>query len=77
MLAPGYRADVNVIDFEHVDIDRPEMVYDLPAGAGRMVQHSTGYLETIVAGETVVDHGELTDARPGQLIRGPQSAPAP
>jgi N-acyl-D-aspartate/D-glutamate deacylase len=74
VLAPGYRADVNVIDFEHVDLDRPEMVYDLPAGAGRMVQHSTGYLETIVAGETVVDHGELTDARPGQLIRGPQVA---
>jgi N-acyl-D-aspartate/D-glutamate deacylase len=75
VLAPGYRADVNVIDFEHVDIDRPEMVYDLPAGAGRMVQHSTGYLETLVAGETVVDHGELTDARPGRLIRGPQPSP--
>jgi len=76
VLAPGYRADVNVLDFEHVDIDRPEMVYDLPAGAGRMVQHSTGYIETLVAGETVVDHGELTDARPGRLIRGPQAAPA-
>ena len=75
VLAPGYRADVNVIDFDHVDIDRPEMVYDLPAGAGRMVQHSTGYLETIVAGETVVANGELTDARPGRLIRGPQARP--
>jgi len=40
------------------------------------VQHSTGYIETLVAGETVVDHGELTDARPGRLIRGPQAAPA-
>jgi len=75
VLAPGYRADVNVIDFERVDIDRPEMVYDLPAGAGRMVQHSTGYVETLVAGETVVASGELTDARPGRLIRGPQAAP--
>jgi N-acyl-D-aspartate/D-glutamate deacylase len=75
VLAPGYRADVNVIDFEHVDIDRPEMVYDLPAGAGRMVQHAQGYVETIVAGETVVAGGELTDARPGRLIRGPQATP--
>jgi N-acyl-D-aspartate/D-glutamate deacylase len=77
VLAPGHRADVNLIDFERLDIDRPEMVYDLPAGAGRMVQHSTGYVETIVAGETVVDHGELTDARPGRLLRGPQAAPTP
>ena len=66
---------MNVIDFERLDIDRPEMVYDLPAGAGRMVQHSTGYLETLVAGETVVAGGELTDARPGRLIRGPQATP--
>jgi N-acyl-D-aspartate/D-glutamate deacylase len=75
VLAPGYRADVNVIDFEHVALDRPEMVYDLPAGAGRMVQHSTGYVETLVAGETVVADGELTDARPGRLIRGSQAGP--
>jgi N-acyl-D-aspartate/D-glutamate deacylase len=75
VLAPGYRADVNVIDFERLDIDRPQMVHDLPAGAGRMVQHSSGYVETIVAGETVVADGELTDARPGRLVRGPQSAP--
>src|SRR4029078_6838219 len=75
VLAPGYRADVNVIDFEHVDIDRPEMVYDLPAGAGRMVQHATGYRETLVAGETVVADGELTDGPPRRLIRGPQPSP--
>ena len=43
------------------------MVYDLPAGAGRMVQRADGYVETIVAGETVVADGELTDARPGRL----------
>src|SRR5262249_41835787 len=74
VLAPGYRADVNVIDFDHLDIDRPEMVYDLPARAGRMVQHSPGYIETIVAGETVVHRGELPDFRPGRLVRGPQRA---
>jgi N-acyl-D-aspartate/D-glutamate deacylase len=40
-----------------------------------MVQHATGYRETLVAGETVVADGELTDARPGRLIRGPQPSP--
>ena len=46
---------------------------DLPAGAGRLVQRSEGYVETIVAGETVVADGELTDARPGALVRGPRA----
>jgi N-acyl-D-aspartate/D-glutamate deacylase len=45
-------------------------VTDLPAGAGRLVQHADGYVETIVAGETVVAGGELTDAMPGRLVRG-------
>jgi N-acyl-D-amino-acid deacylase len=74
-LAPGYRADLNLIDLEHLALPRPELVRDLPAGAGRMVQRSTGYVATIVAGETVVDAGVLTDARPGALIRGARPAP--
>jgi N-acyl-D-amino-acid deacylase len=73
VLAPGYKADVNLIDFDNVGIDRPVMVYDLPADAGRMVQHSRGYIATMVSGEIVVEEGELTDARPGRLVRGPQS----
>jgi N-acyl-D-aspartate/D-glutamate deacylase len=73
VLAPGRRADVNVIDFEHLALRHPELVHDLPAGAGRLVQRSTGYVETIVAGQTVVAGGELTDARPGHLVRGPRS----
>ncbi len=75
VLAPGIRGDVNVIDFEHVGIQAPEMVFDLPAGAGRMIQRSTGYVATVVAGETVVEGGECTDAMPGALVRGPQAAP--
>jgi len=51
----------------------PEQVHDLPAGAGRLVQRSEGYVETMVAGETVVADGELTDARPGALVRGPRA----
>jgi N-acyl-D-aspartate/D-glutamate deacylase len=73
VLAVGMRADVNVIDLERLDLRYPELVNDLPAGAGRLVQRSDGYLATLVAGETVVDQGELTDARPGALVRGPRS----
>ena len=64
------RADLNLIDFDRLRLLRPERVEDLPAGAGRLVQRSTGYVETIVAGDTVVADGELTDARPGSLVRG-------
>jgi N-acyl-D-aspartate/D-glutamate deacylase len=72
VLAPGKRADVNVVDLERLDLRYPELVNDLPAGAGRLVQRSDGYVATMVAGETVVDAGELTDARPGTLVRGPR-----
>ena len=69
-LEVGHRADLNLIDFDQLGLLHPELVNDLPGGAGRLVQRSTGYVETIVAGETVVDRGELTDARPGTLVRG-------
>jgi N-acyl-D-aspartate/D-glutamate deacylase len=69
-LTPGKRADVNLVDFDALRLLYPERVTDLPAGAGRLVQRAEGYVETIVAGETVVDGGELTDAMPGRLIRG-------
>ena len=74
VLEPGYRADINVIDFDRLRLLHPERVTDLPAGAGRLVQRSEGYVETIVSGQTVVADGEPTDARPGGLVRGPRSA---
>jgi N-acyl-D-aspartate/D-glutamate deacylase len=69
VLAPGRRADLNVIDHDALALEPPELVHDLPAGAGRLVQRSRGYVETLVAGTTVVARGELTDARPGALVR--------
>jgi N-acyl-D-amino-acid deacylase len=68
-LEPGRRADVNVIDMDRLRLCYPERVTDLPAAAPRLIQRSEGYVETIVAGETVVSGGELTDARPGRLVR--------
>ena len=73
VIAPGYKADFNVIDFENLSLRRPEMAYDLPAGARRLLQKSRGYDATIVSGEVVMRDGEATSARPGRLIRGAQS----
>jgi len=69
LLAPGAFADVNVIDLEGLDLRTPEMACDLPLGAGRFVQRVHGYDYTLVNGQVLVDHDELTDARPGQLVR--------
>jgi N-acyl-D-aspartate/D-glutamate deacylase len=69
-LVPGKKADVNIIDFENLGLERPTLVADLPGGAKRLVQHSTGYLATINRGEVTLDHGEDTGARPGVLVRG-------
>jgi N-acyl-D-aspartate/D-glutamate deacylase len=72
VLAPGYRADVNVIDLDGLVLHRPEMVYDLPGGARRLMQTADGYDATIVAGEVVMRAGADTGARPGKLVRGAQ-----
>ena len=76
VIAPGYKADFNVIDFENLSLRRPVMTYDLPGGARRLIQRATGYDATIVAGEIVMQNGEVTDARPGQLLRGARPSPA-
>ena len=75
MLAPGYRADVNLIDFEHLTARRPEIVHDLPAGGRRLVQTADGYVATLVAGEITYENGEAVGPLPGRLVRGPQGAP--
>jgi len=73
-LAPGLRADVNVIDLENLRIDPPEMVFDLPASSRRLVQRGAGYRMTVQHGEVIFEDGEPTGALPGQLIRGAQAA---
>ena len=70
VLAPGRRADLNVIDFERLRLVPPEQVHDLPGGAGRLVQRSEGYVATFVDGVQSIDDGERTDALPGRLVRG-------
>jgi N-acyl-D-aspartate/D-glutamate deacylase len=70
VLAPGRRADLNVIDFDALRLDLPQLVHDLPGGARRLVQQAHGYLATVVAGEVTFRDGEDTGARPGRLVRG-------
>jgi len=69
VLAEGKFADVNVIDFENLSLPQPEYVNDLPNGAGRYIQGSSGYDYTIVNGEVFMDHGEHTGTLAGRLIR--------
>ena len=76
VLAPGYRADLNVIDLDGLALHRPEMHYDLPAQGKRLLQRADGYSHTFVAGVETYADGEPTGALPGKLIRGAQPAPA-
>ena len=75
VLAPGMKADVNLIDFEGLHLHAPEMVHDLPAGGRRLIQKVDGYRATICSGEVIFENGEPTGALPGKLVRGPQAAP--
>ena len=75
LLAPGMKADLNVIDFDALSIRKPEMRYDLPAGGKRLVQRARGYRYTIVSGVVVMQNDEPTGENPGALVRGAQPAP--
>jgi N-acyl-D-aspartate/D-glutamate deacylase len=75
VLAPGYKADVNVIDFDRLRLGAPRIVADLPAGGKRLMQDAHGYLHTFVSGVEVYAGGEPTGELPGRLVRGAQACP--
>ena len=75
VIAPGYRADLNVIDYDHLALHAPQVAYDLPAGGRRLTPRASGYAATIVAGQVTYREGEATKALPGRLVRGAQAAP--
>jgi N-acyl-D-aspartate/D-glutamate deacylase len=74
LLRAGYKADVNVIDFDALHLGPPRVSYDLPAGGRRMTQAASGYAATIVNGVTIQRDGTPTGALPGRLIRGARQA---
>ena len=75
-IALGYKADLNVIDHAALQVHKPVITHDLPAGGRRLDQTADGYVATIVSGEVIAENGVPTDARPGKLIRGRQPVPA-
>jgi N-acyl-D-aspartate/D-glutamate deacylase len=75
LLAPGYLADINVIDLDRLKLGRPWLAFDLPAGGKRLLQKADGYDVTIKSGEITFRGGVLQAARPGRLVRGPQAEP--
>ncbi len=75
-IAPGLKADLNVIDLDALTLHAPTMAFDLPAGGKRLLQRAVGYRHTFVSGEEVYAEGEHTGALPGRLVRGAQPAPA-
>ncbi len=71
-LEPGMLADVNVIDYDALQLEPPVVVSDLPAGGSRLVQRAKGYAATIKSGVVTFVDGVDTGARPGRLVRGPR-----
>jgi N-acyl-D-aspartate/D-glutamate deacylase len=75
VIAPGYRADLNVVDFDNLGLRKPEIAHDLPAGGRRLLQRADGWAHTIVAGRETYQDGEATEELPGRLIRGARDQP--
>ncbi len=75
VVAPGYKADLNVIDYDRLQVQPPRVHYDLPMGGRRLVQQVTGYAVTIVSGVVTRRDDTATGATPGRLLRGVQKAP--
>ena len=74
LVAVGRKADINVIDYDRLQLHAPEVRYDLPTGGRRLVQRTDGYVATLVAGVPVHREGEATGALPGKLVRGASAA---
>ena len=75
-IAPGYKADINVIDLNALHLHAPQVRYDLPGGGRRLDQKATGFVATIVSGDVIRRSDDATGARPGRLVRGAQTVPA-
>ena len=77
VLAAGMKADLNVIDFDHLRCEAPEMAYDLPGGRQAAAAAGPRLQATVVSGEVTYRDGEPTGALPGRLVRGPRRVTEP
>lgn len=76
LVREGYKADINVIDYDRLTVHIPQMVQDLPGHGRRLTQYATGYVATIVSGEIILRDDQPTRSFPGRLVRGSQKDPA-
>jgi N-acyl-D-aspartate/D-glutamate deacylase len=74
VIAPGYLADINLIDLEKLTLRPPELTQDLPAGGARLMQTSPGYVMTLKRGVPTFEASRHTGATPGRLVRGRQGS---
>lgn len=74
ILAEGYLADLNIIDFDHLKLPAPYIAEDFPTGGLRLLQKAEGYVATIKSGVVTFEHGEHCGQYPGKVVRGPQMA---
>jgi len=75
VLARGYKADLNVIDYDRLHLHPPKVHYDLPMQGRRLLQQIDGYEATVVSGVVTQRQGQATGARPGRLVQGVQGRP--
>jgi len=77
LVAPGQKADLNIIDYDKLHLHAPHVAFDLPANGRRLKQAADGYIATLVNGVVTYREGVYTGAREGRLVRGPQKAAPP
>jgi N-acyl-D-aspartate/D-glutamate deacylase len=71
VIAPGMKADLNLVELDRLALPLPQIVRDLPSGGRRLMQKARVYLATFVSGQAVAQNGEIAAARPGRWSRGP------
>lgn len=76
LVAQGYKADLNIIDYDRLHLCAPQMRRDLPGGGARLSQEARGYVATLLSGKITYRDGVPTGLLPGRLIRGAQPQPA-
>jgi len=76
VLAAGYKADINIIDYDNLELHAPIITRDLPGGGRRLDQTAKGYHTTIVSGQIIAKEDKPTGVLAGKLIRGAKRAAA-
>ncbi len=69
LLRQGCIADINIFDPATIAPQIPTIENDLPTGARRLKQKSTGIMATVIAGKVAFQGGEHTGALGGKLLR--------